>query len=136
MKRENASDRAMNLVKHLSNLIDGYSEIIRKSTQTNEDLKEVLDQALTNTEFRCASHRIEIVRAYRNYKGKSKTEISRSLLLGSLMNIIDNSIYWLEKSGKQDKKIYLGLSEEEDGYLSIIIADNGTGFLLPTEEIT
>lgn len=136
LKRENASDRAMNLVKHLSNLIDGYSEIIKKSTQTNEDLKEVLDQALTNTEFRCASHKIEIVRAYRNYKGKSKTKIARSLLLGSLMNIIDNSIYWLEKSGKQDKKIYLGLSEEEDGYLSIIIGDNGTGFLLPTEEIT
>lgn len=136
LKRENASDRAMNLVKHLSNLIDGYSEIIRKSTQTNEDLKEVLDQALTNTEFRCASHKIEVVRAYRNYNGKSKTKIARSLLLGSLMNIIDNSIYWLEKSGKQDKKIYLGISEEEEGYLTIIIADNGTGFLLPTEEIT
>lgn len=136
LKRENASDRAMNLVKHLSNLIDGYSEIIRKSTQTNEDLKEVLDQALTNTEFRCASHNIEIVRAYRNYTGKSKTKIARSLLIGSLMNIIDNSIYWLEKSGRTEKKIYLSISEEEEGYLTIIIADNGTGFLLPTEEIT
>ncbi|MFT2568449.1 hypothetical protein ACMWP8_28720, partial [Escherichia coli] len=59
LKNENASDRAMNLVKYLSNLIDGYSEIIRKSTQTNEDIKEVIDQAIINTEFRCASHKIE-----------------------------------------------------------------------------
>ncbi len=136
LKKENASERAMNLVKHLSNLIDGYSEIIRKSTQTNEDLKEVINQALTNTEFRLASHKIEIVKAYQNYQGKSKTKIARSLLIGSLMNLIDNSIYWLEKSGRPNKKIYIGISEEEEGYLNIVVADNGTGFLLPTEEIT
>ncbi|MBK7854854.1 MAG: hypothetical protein IPJ79_08055 [Bacteroidetes bacterium] len=136
LKKENASDRAMNLVKHLSNLIDGYSEIIRKSTQTNEDIKEVIDQALTNTEFRCASHKIEIIKAYKTYQGKSKTKIARSLMIGTLMNLVDNSIYWLEKSGRKDKKIYFGISEEEEGYLTIIVSDNGTGFLLPTEEIT
>jgi signal transduction histidine kinase len=136
LENENASHRAKNLIKHLSNLIDGYSEIIRKSTQTNEDLKEVLNQALTNTEFRCAAHKIEIVRAFNNYDGKSKTKLARSLLIGSLMNLIDNSIYWLEKSGRVDKKIYLGISEEEEGYLTILVADNGTGFLLPTEEVT
>jgi len=136
LKKENASERAMNLVKHLSNLIDGYTEIIRKSTQTNEDVKEVIDQALTNTEFRCASHKIEIVKEYLKYEGKSRTKIARSLMIGTLMNLIDNSIYWLEKHGREDKKIYIGISEEEEGYLTILIADNGTGFLLPTEEIT
>jgi nitrogen fixation/metabolism regulation signal transduction histidine kinase len=52
------------------------------------------------------------------------------------MNIIDNSIFWLEKAGRTEKKIFIGLSEEEDDYLNIVIADNGTGFLLPTDEIT
>lgn len=136
LKNENASERAMNLVKHLSSLIDGYSEIIRKSTQTNEDIKEVIDQAITNTEFRCASHKIEIVKGYKNYQGKSKTKIARSLMIGTLMNLIDNSIYWLEKAGRKDKKVFFGISEEEEGYLTVLVADNGTGFLLPTEEIT
>ena len=136
LKNDNASERAMNLVKHLSNLIDGYSEIIRKSTQTNEDIKEVLDQAITNTEYRCASHKVEIVRGFRKYQGKSKTKIARSLMIGTLMNLIDNSIYWLEKAGRKDKKIFFEISEEEEGYLTILVADNGTGFLLPTEEIT
>ena len=136
LKAENASDRALNLVRHLEKLIDGYSSIIRKSTQTKEDLKEVIDQALTNTEYRLASHKVVIIRAYRNYQGNSKTKIARSLLIGSIMNIIDNSIYWLEKADCTDKKIYVGISEEEEGYLNIVFADNGPGFMLPTEEIT
>jgi signal transduction histidine kinase len=136
LKNENASERAMNLVKHLSNLIDGYSEIIRKSTQTNEDIKEVIDQAITNTEFRCASHKIEIEKGYKNYQGKSKTKVARSLMIGTLMNLIDNSIYWLEKAGRKDKKMFFGISDEEEGYISVVVADNGTGFLLPTDEIT
>jgi len=136
LKAENASERAMNLVKHLEKLIDGYSAIIRKSTQTNEDVREVIDQALTNTEYRLASHKVEVIKAYKNYKGAIKTKIARGLVIGSIMNIIDNSIYWLEKAGRKKKKIYIDVSEEEKGFLNIIIADNGTGFLLPTEEIT
>lgn len=136
LKAENASERAMNLVKHLEKLIDGYSAIIRKSTQTNEDVREVIDQALTNTEYRLSSHKVEVIKAYKNYKGGIKTKIARGLVIGSIMNIIDNSIYWLEKAGRKKKKIYIDVSEEERGFLNIIIADNGTGFLLPTEEIT
>jgi len=136
LKAENASERAINLVKHLEKLIDGYSAIIRKSTQTNEDVREVIDQALTNTEYRLSSHKVEVIRAYKNYKGTVKTKIARGLVIGSIMNIIDNSIYWLEKAGRKKKKLYVDISEEEKGFLNIIIADNGTGFLLPTEEIT
>ena len=133
---ENASDRAVTLVKHLSSLIDGYAEIIRKSTQTNEDLKHVIDQALFNTEYRLSSHKIELVKAYKDYKGQSKTKVARSLLIGSIMNLVDNSIFWLDKSGRKEKKIYVSISDEENEYINIIIADNGTGFLIPTENLT
>jgi signal transduction histidine kinase len=133
---EKGSERVIKLVKHLSSLIDGYSEIIKKSTRTNENLIDVISQALFNTEYRLIVHKIEIIKAYKAYKGKTKTKLARSLLIGSLMNVIDNSIYWLEKSGRATKKIFVGISEEEDNYLNIIVADNGTGFLLPTEEIT
>ncbi|MFX6119255.1 hypothetical protein ABTE85_23590, partial [Acinetobacter baumannii] len=78
--------------------------------QTNEDIKEVIDQAIINTEFRCASHKIEIVKDYKKYQGKSKTKVARSLMIGTLMNLIDNSIYWLEKAGRKDKKIFFGIS--------------------------
>ena len=132
---EKGSERVIKLVKHLSSLIDGYAEIIKKSTQTNENLIEVIDQALFNTEYRLSSHKIKVIKGYKEYRGKLKSRLARNLIVSSLMNIIDNSIYWLERADRQIKKIYIGLSEEEEGYLNLIIADNGTGFLLPTDEI-
>jgi signal transduction histidine kinase len=131
---EKGSERLIKLVKHLSSLIEGYSEIIKKSTQTNEDLKKVISQALFNTEYRLNSHKISITKQYLKYKGNPKTKIARSLFIGSLMNVIDNSIFWLEKAGRQDKQLYVDLIEDND-FLNIIIADNGSGILLPTEEI-
>lgn len=133
---EKASPRALKLVKHLSSLIDGYSQIIRKSTQTSEDIKEVVNQSIFNEEYRLDTHSIKIEKEYLKFKGNSKVKMSRSLVIGSIMNILDNSIYWLEKSGRKNKKIIIDISEEEEGYINLLIADNGTGFLLPTDDIT
>ncbi|MFZ5552098.1 MAG: ATP-binding protein [Bacteroidota bacterium] len=143
LKAEKGSERVLNLVKHLSSLIDGYAEIIRKSSQTSENLISIIDQSLFNTEFRLNAHKVEIVKEYKNFKGKSKIKIAKNLLIGTLMNLIDNSIYWLDQRGfkalqnkeKFAKKIYFGIVEEEK-YLNLIIADNGTGFLIPTDDIT
>ncbi|WP_299531819.1 ATP-binding protein [Ulvibacterium sp.] len=135
LKAEKGSERVLKLVRHLSSLIDGYSEIIRKSTRTNEDLRGVIDQAIFNTEYRLSSHKIEIVKGYLSLKSGIKVRIAKSLLIGSLMNLIDNSIFWLDKAGREEKKLFFDISESEPGFVNLIIADNGTGFLLPTDEI-
>jgi len=134
VKAEKGSDRLVNLVKHLSSLIEGYSEIIKKSTQSNEDLKKVINQAIFNTEYRLLSHKIKITKQYLNSKINPKTKIARSLFIGSLMNVIDNSIFWLEKANRKNKHIFIDLIEDND-FINIIVADNGTGIILPTEEI-
>jgi len=143
LKAEKGSERVLNLVKHLSSLIDGYAEIIRKSSQTSESIIPIIDQSLFNTEFRLGAHKIEIVKDYKDFKGKSKIKIAKNLLIGTIMNLIDNSIYWLDQRGfkasenkeKFTKKIYIGIVEEET-YLNLVFADNGTGFLIPTDDIT
>lgn len=143
LKAEKGSERVLNLVKHLSSLIDGYAEIIRKSSQTSESLIQIIDQSLFNTEFRLNAHKIEIIKEYKNFKGKSKIKIAKNLLIGTIMNLIDNSIYWLDQRGfkalekkeKFTKKIFIGIVEEEK-YLNVVVADNGTGFLIPTDDIT
>lgn len=134
LKQEKASDKLLELVEHLSGLIDGYADILRTSTRSNESIFSLLNQTLFNVEFRLLSHNIIVRKEYES-KLDRKIKLAKSLLLGSLMNIIDNSIYWLEKSGRLDKKIYLDLEENEE-FVSIIVADNGTGFTLPTERIT
>lgn len=143
LKSEKASERVLSLVKHLSSLIDGYAEIIRKSNQTTESIIQIIDQSLFNTEFRLDSHKIEIIKEYRQFKGKAKVKVAKNLLIGTIMNLIDNSIYWLdqrafkalEKNEKFTKKLFLNLVDE-DKFLNLIIADNGTGFLIPTDDIT
>ena len=135
LKKEKASDRAIHLVEHLSSLIDGYAEIIRKSDRKTEDVIKIIENSLFNTEYRLRAHGIQVDRSYQRYDGSTKIKASRSLLIGAIMNVIDNAIFWLEKSKRLDKKIYVGLYEEDD-YINIIFADNGVGFLLPTDSIT
>lgn len=143
LKSEKGSDRALKLIQHLSSLIDGYAEIIRRSSRTTESVIEVIDQSLFNTEYRLASHKIEVIKQYKHFKGNHKLRIAKNLLVGSIMNIVDNSIYWLQQRGlkaiekkeKYNKKIYIDLSEDEL-FTYIVFADNGTGFLIPTDDVT
>ena len=135
LKSEKASTRAINLVEHLSSLIDGYADIIRKSDRKTENIVHVIDNALFNTEYRLKAHDIEVERQYKKFSGTKKVKISRSLFVGAIMNIIDNSIYWLEQSKCEHKKFYVGITED-DKFLNIIFADNGVGFLLPTDTVT
>lgn len=139
LKAENASKRVLDLVKHLSSLIDGYAEIIRKSKKSNGDLKNIIDQALFNTEYRLKAHNIELSKDFKSFQGTTKIKLSKSLVTGSLMNLVDNSIYWLDKAANANKsltkKILIDLSEDKN-FIYLIFADNGTGFMVPTDNIT
>jgi signal transduction histidine kinase len=143
IKVEKGSERALKLVQHLSSLIDGYAEIIRKSDQSNHNIIEVIDQALFNTEYRLASHKITLLREYKHYQGKIRLSFAKNLLIGSIMNIVDNAIFWLDqksinardKNQEFSKKIFINLIEDEK-YINLLFADNGTGFLIPTDNIT
>jgi len=142
VKAEKTSERVLKLVEHLSSLIDGYAEIIRKSSQVNVNISQVINQSLFNTEYRLESHKIEIVAEYKNYQGSKTLKVAKNLIIGSIMNIIDNSIYWLDQRGfkaKENNEVYqkrILIDLVEDGnYLNLVIADNGTGFLIPTDDI-
>ncbi len=136
---ERSSERLLKLVKHLSTLIDGYSEIISQSGRSQESFIDIIEQSLFNTEYRLESHNIKVIEAYKSYKGTHNSKVSRNLLISSLMNIIDNSIFWLEKAHRSnpgiEKKLFINL-EENEKYVYLIIADNGSGFLIPTDDIT
>ena len=134
--KEQASDRIITLVKHLANLIEGYSAIIRKSEMKKEDLMDIIEQSLFNVEYRIEAHKIKVVKDYKNYKGNAQTKCARNFIISSIMNIFDNSLWWLKYAQIKNKKIYVSITEEIPEHIAIVIADNGIGFTLPTEEIT
>lgn len=136
---ESSSDRIIKLVQHLSSLIDGYAEIIRKSARSSQNLIEIIQKAIFNVEFRLACHSITLEKPFAKFSGYPKVKIPKNLILGSLMNLFDNSIFWLEKAFEINpylkKKIYINLVEDNE-FIRLIMADNGTGFLIPTENVT
>jgi signal transduction histidine kinase len=145
LKSENASPRALKLVQHLSSLVDGYADLIRRSDQTNESVVNIVNQAIFNTEYRLDSHQIVLTKQYLEDQTIKtlRCKTARNLMIGTIMNLIDNSIYWLDQKAfkkmenKEDftKKLYIDITSD-DSFINIIVADNGTGILLPTEEIT
>ncbi len=52
------------------------------------------------------------------------------------MNLIDNSIYWLESRGAPDKQLYIGTSFDLGTGPAIVVADNGPGFQDTPEYLT
>lgn len=136
VEKEIPSSRIVSLVKHLSQLVEGYGTLIRGRGKKTENLKKLIDQAIFNIEFRIKAHEIQVIKEYLKIKDYSTVKCARNLIIGSILNIIDNSIWWLDYGDIKHQKIFISLSEELPGFTTIIIADNGSGFALPTEEIT
>jgi len=126
------------LVKHvenLSRLVEGYSILIKKSQKKIRNLKGIIEQAVFNLMFRLKTHNIKLDDAYRTRTKHLDGWCSEDHVVNALMNLFDNSIWWIDYSRTKDPEIYLDISDALKGYVSILVADNGPGFSLPTEEI-
>ncbi len=135
LKAEKVSQRVVSLITHVEKLVDGYTTLIRRSGIKKVDLKQLINDSLFNVSYRMKAHQISIVKEFENIKNSIIVSAAPNLLLGGILNIIDNSIYWIEKSGRKEKKIFINI-EKDEYYTHLIIADNGTGFTIPKESIT
>lgn len=141
---EDIPDSVLDLVNHLDSLIKNYSDILKQSDNEEINLKTIIKGGFFNNSYRLASHKITIVDNYKNFNENSNAKCSKRLTLGAITNIIDNSIYWLEKKFKKikdidesySKKIFVDLLHFNDDTIGIIIADNGPGFDMPTDMVT
>lgn len=128
--------RIPELIKHLSELVEGYTLIIRKSSKQVWKVWDIVDQAIFNFNMRFKVHAIEIIRGNVTKTKNEKIACSRSHVVGCLMNIFDNSIWWLDYSNTQNKKIFVAVYTDLRATTTILVADNGTGFALPKDELT
>ncbi len=133
VEREHASTRVIFLAKHLADLVEGFGALARRSAATQEKASSMIQAATFNTELRLKSHGITLT--IDTEKGDFKAKCSRRLVVSTLMNLIDNSIWWLDnKWGNEGKKkIYIGTSFEYSKGPAIVVADNGPGFMDPPE---
>lgn len=142
VEKESVPENILNLVIHLDEVIENYSDLFRESKKDDEDILKLLKSAIFNIEYRLNAHEIYLQRDFLQ-KEPIHLNCNKRLLLGAIINIIDNSIYWLERKSKNlklkegilfKKKILLDYTLDNDGNLNIIIADNGFGFGIPTQQ--
>jgi nitrogen fixation/metabolism regulation signal transduction histidine kinase len=125
--RENSSDRVVSLAKHLSELVEGLTYLTRSSGQSVETAGTLINHAIYNTEYRLKHHNIAWVNGLKSGNQDFSLKCLRRLIIATLMNLIDNSIYWLNTKGGHSKQIYLGTSILE-GKPVLVVADSGPGF--------
>lgn len=132
VEREVSVDKLRELATHLSELVEGLTYLTRRSGWSVENASTLARQSLFNTEYRLRDHGIAAMNGF-STGADFRVRCSRRLIVATLMNLIDNSIFWLDQKGAQDKVLYVGPSDAFKGGPAIIVGDNGPGFRDPPE---
>jgi signal transduction histidine kinase len=122
----------LKLVNHLSKIVDGYSIMITKSEVKENSINDVIETVVDNLSYRFHDHR---VRVFSNYRETNYCALfPETEAIGALTNLLDNSIYWTRTSREENNRlIYLYVTKEIEGYISIAVCDNGPGFNIDPE---
>lgn len=116
-------------INSLSELIECYLDIIRRKKTSKIGVNDLIKRALTPLKYRFNAHKIDY--DVELIEEDAIINVSEGLLIGCIMNIVDNSIYWVKN--EINKKIILK-SLKRNGCVYIIIGDNGPGFNIPFED--
>lgn len=114
-------------------LIDGISDLFKKDPVKKYKVTDVIKDVLNLSEDRFKRHNINFVCPLLK---KEQTDIEltmpRRMILSSLMNLIDNSVYWLSvrwyTDADQNKKQICISLDEINGSPAIVVSDTGIGF--------
>ena len=128
VERDASASRVKELAKHLSELVEGLTYLTRRSGRRVEKASDLVRQALFNTEYRLRYHDISVSNGFEDGDRDFRIRSTRRLIIATLMNLIDNSIYWLDQKGGAHKRIYIGPSRDLSGGPAMVVADSGPGF--------
>lgn len=120
-------------VRELVQLVEGYSILVKNSEIKLRNLKGILEEIMFNLDFRFRSHAVSLNAAFRTRTENLDGICSKSHVMNAVMNLVDNSIWWMDYAQTRDKSIFIDITPEFEGYTTILVADNGPGFAIPTE---
>ena len=115
----------------LEKTIGGYTVLLSNSSIKDTEVSQIVGIVLETNQFRFQDHKIKV---FSNRKSSElRAMLSKSEAIAALTNLIDNSIYWVSKSRIEDRMIYVYITDQFKGFVSIVVSDNGPGFKLPPE---
>lgn len=134
IRKKAPSTQLLSRAEHLSQLLDGFSTLLRKDRKKVHSIKTILEECKLLNENRFAIH--DIVFSCPILTGEQtdfSVNVSMGMMLGALSNLIDNSIYWLQvrwpkQLGSAGKRaIYIGGTDFFEEGPALVVADNGPG---------
>jgi len=114
------------IARRLEDIIHSYGIILKNSSIRNESLNDVVREGLRYYEFRFQDHgiQLQVVCDSDDLTGY----LSKSQAISAMLNLLDNSIFWLSMARKQNVMIGVYVTDQYEGYNCIVICDNGPGF--------
>lgn len=119
-------------VQELKQYTEGIISVLRKGGDKPLNVIDAVNRAFNNYKLKLSDRKINYIIDIPNIV--ETINCDKRFFITVLMNIIDNSIHWLDTVYKENKEIYLKAVKEESG-VSIFIADNGPGFKDDISEI-
>ena len=111
--------------------MDSYAELLRNRSKTDNSIRSMVNQAVFSLQYRLDAHNVDLtVESGNDYV----VNCASNLIVGSIINIIDNSIWWTTYAKVPQRKIYIKVTNELSDRPAIVIADNGCGFTISPED--
>ncbi len=115
-------------VLHLSKSIESISSLLNNDKVESISLTKIAIKAIVFFRRRLKKHKIDLDV---NFDDKIDifTKCLNNLTVNAIMNLIDNSAYWLKYNYKilEHRKIFIDIIEKEKS-IELIVADTGLGF--------
>ncbi len=124
--------KARNQVAELDSYVQGILSVLKQSGIKPVILRDAINQSVGNYALKLSRRKISITLAIAD--DVDTILCDKRFLVTILMNLIDNSIHWLDTVYKADKEILIKAFKQDDA-THIQIADNGPGFRDSPEEI-
>lgn len=119
--------------RDLMGLVENVAGLLRNKTRGPIDLRKIIQNSAEINIRRYKRHQVKVT--YDLPELEMKLTGSPGLMQNVLLNLIDNSIYWLRvrwpdiDEGKPElRRLHIGITTELPGGFSIVVSDNGPGF--------
>jgi len=124
--------RIKSISERLEKIIQSFNVMIKTSSIKEQKISSIVKTAYDTFYFRFKDHNIEFLS---NYKECDLTAyFAKNEAVSVLANLLDNSIFWLSYAKEENRKISVFLTDEIEGFSSIVVSDNGPGFSLSPED--
>ena len=123
---------AIEQVEELDTYMKGILSVLRKGGNAPLSVKEAIEKAVSNYRFKLQNRNIAVESNLSEIEDIIKCD--KRYFITMIMNVIDNSIYWLDTVYKEGKGIFVKTYKQGEDY-NIVLVDNGPGFRDDIEDL-